>query len=123
MNSVATKASQRMYIVGNFLYLSSTTLASMLFKSFIISLLTYCLPILYTSLYAKDKKQLQHFFKEALKLGIKDLGDIDNLIDVRTKTLLPQYIHDDNHFLNDFLESAHQDDIVLLNTPGSTQAK
>jgi len=33
-----------------------------------------------------------------------DFGDIDNLIDVRTKTLLLQYIHDDNHFLNDFLE-------------------
>ena len=104
INSVATKASQRMYIVRNFVYLSSTTLASMLFKSFIISLLTYCLPILYTSLYAKDKKQLRHFFKEALKLGIKDLGDIDNLIDNRTKTLLLQYIHDDNHFLNNFLE-------------------
>jgi len=79
-----------MYIVRNFVYLSSTTLASMLFKSFIISILTYCLPILYTSLYAKDKKQIRHFFKEALKLGIKDLGDIYNLIDVRTKTLLLQ---------------------------------
>jgi len=39
-----------------------------------------------------------------------------SVIDVRTKTLLLQYIHDDNHFLNDFLKSAHQDDIVLLNT-------
>jgi len=73
----------------------------MLFKSFIISLTVF---LFFTSLYAKDKKQLLHFFKEALKLGIKDLGDINNLIDVRTETLLPQYIHDDNHFLNDFLE-------------------
>jgi len=62
--------------------------------------------------------------KEALKLGIKDLGDIDNLIDVRTKTLLLKYIHDDNHFLKDFLENteAHGADILLY-TPGSTQAK
>ena len=103
INSVATRASQKMYIFRNFVYLSSTTLASMLFKSFIISLLTCCLPILYT-LYAKEKKQLRHFFKEALKLGIKDLGDIDNLIDVKTKTLLLQYIHDDKHFLNRLLE-------------------
>jgi hypothetical protein len=58
INSVATKASQRLYIVRNFVYLSSTTLARMLFKSFIISVPTYCLPILFTSLYAKDKKQL-----------------------------------------------------------------
>jgi len=41
---------------------------------------------------------------EAMKEALKDLGNFNNLIDVRTKTLLLQYIHDDNHFLNDFLE-------------------
>ena len=38
------KASQRMYVVKNFMYLSSKPLASMLFKSFVVSLLMYCLP-------------------------------------------------------------------------------
>ena len=51
-------------------------------------LLTYCLPILYTNLFAKDKKSLRYFFKEAQKLNIEDAGDIDNIVDKRSKTTL-----------------------------------
>ena len=47
---ITGKASQRMYVVKNFLYLSYKPLASMLFKSFVVSLLMYCLPVLYTSI-------------------------------------------------------------------------
>ena len=100
MESIVSKAHQRMYIVKTFLFFSSVPLASMLFKSFIVSLLTYCLPILYTNLYAKDKKSLRYFFKEAQKLGIEDAGDIDK----RSKTLIMHFIHDNEHFINDFLE-------------------
>ena len=53
---ITGKASQRMYVVKNFLYLSSKPLACMLFKSFVVSLLMYCLPVLFTSVYARDKK-------------------------------------------------------------------
>ena len=57
-----SKASQRMFVVENFLYLSSKPLACMKFKSFGISLLMYCLPILYTSIYATDKKSRRKVF-------------------------------------------------------------
>ena len=103
VQSVVSKAEQRMYIVRNFVHLSTVPLATMLFKSFIVSLLTYCLPILYTHVFAKDKKCLRKFFKEAANLGL-EVGDLDSLIQKRTKTLAMTYIHDDTHFLNDFLE-------------------
>ena len=75
----------------------------MLFKSFIISILTYCLPILYTSIYAKDKKRLRKFFKDANRLSIENISDLDSIIDNRTKNLILNYIHDDEHFINDLL--------------------
>ena len=75
----------------------------MLFKSFIVSLLSYCLPILYTSINASDIKFIRKFFKDAIKLGIEH-PDIDALIMEQTKTLAMRYIHDEDHFINDFLD-------------------
>ena len=75
----------------------------MLFKSFIISLLTYCLPVLYTHVFARDKKCLRKLFKDAGKLDL-DVGNLDSLIQRRTKSLAMTYIHDDEHFVNAFLE-------------------
>ena len=37
----------------------------------------YCKPILYTSLYSRDEKEIRKIFKDAEKLV--DLDDIDNL--------------------------------------------
>ena len=98
-----TTVSQRMYIVKNFVYLSSKPLSNMLFKSFIVSLISYCLPILYTSIHASDKKCIRKVFKDAIKLGIEHPG-IDALMTEQTKTLAMRYIHDEDHFINDFLE-------------------
>ena len=78
--------------------------SSMLFKSFIVSILTYCLPVLYTSIYAKDKKRLRKFFKDANNLNIPNISELDCIIDNRTKNLILNYILDDDHFINDFLQ-------------------
>ena len=42
VQSVVTTAARRMYIVKNFAYFSSKHLANILFKSFIMSLISYC---------------------------------------------------------------------------------
>ena len=73
------------------------------YKSFIVSLISYCLPILYTSIHASDKKCIRKVFKDAIKLGIEHPG-IDALMTEQTKTLAMRYIHDEDHFINDFLE-------------------
>ena len=77
VNKVVTKASQRMHIIRTFLYQSTKPLASMLFKSFIISVLTYCLPILYTSVYAKDKRDLRKIFNDGSRLGLFNIDTLD----------------------------------------------
>ena len=46
----------------------------MLFKGSIIAILTNYLPILYTSIYATDKKRLRKFFKDANHLSIKAIS-------------------------------------------------
>jgi len=92
-----------MYIVRNFVNLSTVPLATMLFKSFIISVITYCLPIFFERLYASDKKRLSKFFRDALSLGL-EISSLDNLVDSRTQTLILSYIHDSEHFINDFIE-------------------
>ena len=53
------KAIQRMYAVKKMLQLSSKPLASIVFKSCVVSLLAYCLPVLHTIIYTKDKKLLR----------------------------------------------------------------
>ena len=102
VQSAVSTASKRMYIVKNFVFFSSKSLSNMLFKSFIVSLICYCLPTIFTCLYASDKKSLRKLFKDATKLGIEH-PDIDTLIADQTKTLALRYIHDDDHFINDFL--------------------
>ena len=86
----------------------------MLFKSFIISFLTYCLPILYPSIYAKDKKRLQKFFKDANHLDIQNISNLERIVDNWTKNLILNYIYYDyEHFMNEFLP---QEDVEQWNT-------
>ena len=44
----------------------------------------------------------KNFITEAANLGL-EVGDLDSLIKKRTKTMAITYIHDDAHFLSDFL--------------------
>ena len=85
-----------MFVVRTFNYQSTKPLACMLFKGFIISILTYCLPILFTSIYARDKKALRKFFKQGDRLGL-DIGDLNSVISKRTKNLALQIIHKNEH--------------------------
>ena len=101
---ITGKASQRMYVVKNFLYLSYKPLARMLFKSFVVSLLMYCLPVLYTSIYARDKKLLRKVFHDAKNLGL-DVGDLNAIVSQRTKSMIIMCCFaDENHFMHDFPE-------------------
>ena len=59
VQNTVTKASQKMHIVRTFLYKSTKSLSIMLFKSFIIFILTYCIPILYPCVYAKEKRPMR----------------------------------------------------------------
>ena len=70
----------------------------MLFKSFIISLLTYSLPVLYTHVFARDKKWVKKTFQ-----GCKEAWSRCWQLR-RTKSLAMPYIHDDEHFVNAFLD-------------------
>jgi len=91
-----------MYIVKNFVYLSSKPLANMLLKSFIMSCITYCLPSIFTYIYATDKKSIRKILKDCSKLGIAHLN-IDLHIQKLTKELAIKYIVDNDHFINNFL--------------------
>ena len=73
VQSIVSKVEQRMYIVRNFVHLSTFPFASMLFKSLVVSLLTYCLPVLgkNTNLVAKDKKCLKILLQRQRPLGLR----------------------------------------------------
>ena len=92
-----------MLTIMTFSHQSTKALSPMLYKSFIISVLTYCLPVLFTCMYAKHKKRLRKFFGDGKKIGIDNIGDLDTLIDNRSKNLIMNFILDDEHFINDFL--------------------
>ena len=102
--STVSTSSKRMYIAKNFIYFSSKTLFNMLFRSFVVSLITctYFLPITFTCLYARDKKCIRKIFLDTIKLRIEH-PDIDSLITKLNKTLALRYIHEDAYFINDFI--------------------
>jgi len=83
----------------------------MLFKSFIMSRIFYCLPITFTCIYVSGKKAIQKMFKDCSKLGI-EYGGIYLLIQRLTKALAIKYIMvDDDHFINEFLGQCPLEDI------------
>ena len=52
----------------------------------------------------KEKRPMRRFLKEAERHELLGISDLDKIIDKRTKTLIMNYIHDEEHFINDFLE-------------------
>lgn len=38
-----------------------------------------------------------------VRVYLEDIGDLDTIMNDRSKNLILNYIHDDNHFINDFL--------------------
>ena len=91
-----------MYIVKKLCIFQLQIALKYAFREFIVSQISYCLPTFCTCLYATDKKSLRKLFNDAAKLGIEH-PDIDTLMADRAKTLALRYMHDDDHFINDFV--------------------
>ena len=47
---------------------------------------------------------MRKLFKEADRHALSGIGDLDSNIEIRSKTQIMSYIHDDEHFIHDFLE-------------------
>ena len=76
----------------------------MLIEGFVVSLLMYCLSILYTSLYSRDKKEMGMISKDAEKLSLDDIDSLGTLVSKNTKNFMLQLVHDNEHFIHDFIE-------------------
>ena len=63
----------------------------------IMSLISYCIPIIFTCIYASDEKATRTIIKDCFKLGI-EYHDIDSHVQKLTKTLAIKYIEDDGPF-------------------------
>ena len=60
----------------------------------------YCLPILYTSLYSRDKKETRKIFKDTEKLDLHDIDNLDTLVSKRTKNFMLQLVHNNEYFIH-----------------------
>ena len=104
MENITSTAKQRMYIVRLFYNLGSKQLATMMFKSFVLSVLMFCMPVLFPSLYVKDKDKLRSIISSAQRLGLDSIADFDTLISKRMKSTALKLFHDDDHFINSIIE-------------------
>ena len=82
-------------------------------------MITYCLSIFFTSIYASDKKCIRKIFIDGIKLGIGHPG-IDALMTKQTRTLAMRYIHDDEHFINDNLDKCPSGRYRTMNYRGTS---
>jgi hypothetical protein len=76
----------------------------MLFKSFILSLIMYCLPVLYPAIYQRDKKDMRKIFKDASSLGLQPNYDLDTVVKTHLKNRVMQIFTDDEHFNQNYLK-------------------
>ena len=98
-------ASKRMYVVRRFGALGANSkLVTKLFRSFIESILVYCITILYSNLYTNDKKAVKSFFKRAQFYGAKLDCDVANRVLELGHTYSLRIFHDDDHFIHNVLE-------------------
>ena len=101
--AVATKAKQRLDIVKRFRLLgASDKLCKTLFKSFIESLIFYCMPIMFPSLLSDDKPQFRRLYSVVQKWGIC-ADDFDTVVEERVKRLSLQYHNNGDHFIHTFI--------------------
>ena len=45
----------------------------------------------------------EEIFKISSRLNILNVSDLDSIVEKRIKSRILNYIHDDGHFINDFL--------------------
>ena len=105
-----------MYIVRLFYNLGSKQLATMMFKSFVLSVLMFCMPVLFPSLYVKDKDKLRSIISSAQRLGLDSIADFDTLISKHMKSTALKLFHDDDHFINPIIEGCRSGRCRLFKT-------
>ena len=91
-------------IYQTILYLSTKPLACMMFERFIVSLIMYCLQVLYPAMYQRDKKDILNIFKDATQLGLELGYDLDPIVNNHTKSRIMQIYMDDEHFMQELLK-------------------
>ena len=64
----------------------------------------FCMPVLFPSLYVKDKDKLRNIISSAQRLGLESIADFDTLICKRKKSTALKLFHDDEHFINSIIE-------------------
>ena len=69
----------------------SKQLATMMYKSFVLSVLMFCMPVLFPSLYINVTSSIQ-------RLDLDSIADFDTSKLVKTTAL--KLFHDDDHFIN-----------------------
>ena len=95
MQKFTGKASQECMLSKLFV---SELQARMLFKSFVASLLMYCLPVLLHEHICQRHKIVKKVFHGARSLGI-DVGDLDTIARQTTKSIMMCCSADENHFI------------------------
>jgi hypothetical protein len=105
VQNVVTKAKQRLYLVRRFSLLGADNkLVTQLFRSFIESILLYCIVPFYSHLFSNEKKYIRSIFKTAIRYGANINSDIDILVSQKAKQYILRIYHDDKHFIHDILE-------------------
>ena len=96
MENIISTAKQRMYIVRLFYNQGSKQLATMMNKSFVLSVLMFCMPVLFPSLFVNVISSTQ-------RLDLDSIADFDTLISKRVKPTALKLYHDDDHFINSII--------------------
>ena len=72
-------------------------LVCVLVKHFIVSILTYCPPVLYNSIDSRDEKAVRNLLNRVTD------WDLDSVVAKCTRTFVSQLIHDGEDFMNNSL--------------------
>ena len=83
---------------------ADSKLVTALFRSFIQSILVYCITILYSHLYSNDKKAIKSFDKRAQFYGAKLNCDVANRVLELGWLHSLRIFHDNDHFIHNVLE-------------------
>ena len=102
-STIATKASQRRYIINRLRSLGAKqTLLKTMYCSFIESVILYCIPVIFNFLYDKDRQCLAKFHKTAKKLHYVN-ENFANAVKKRFTSYVINIFLDKTHPIHDFI--------------------
>ena len=64
----------------------------------------FCMPVLFPSLYVKDKDKLRNIISSAQRLSLDSIADFDTLRSKRMKSTALKLFHYDDYFINSIIE-------------------